>query len=154
MIISCNNCNIKFEINSDLIPDSGRLLMCSKCNSQWFYKKEVVRNEVIIDDIISDDVLVNNDNIKKDLLKNDLDDEDKDNILAENQKKEQTLKNKISPNILYKILVFIISMLALIILVDTFKGFISLFIPNIEFVFYNLYESIKDIVLFIKDLFK
>ena len=152
MIISCNNCNKKFEINSELIPDSGRLLMCSKCNSQWFYKKEVVRNEVIIDDIISDDVLINNDNIKEDLSKNDID--DKDNILAENQKKEQTLKNKISPNILYKILVFIISTLALIILVDTFKDFISLFIPNIEFIFYNLYESIKDIVLFIKDLFK
>ena len=144
MIISCNNCNKKFEINSELIPDSGRLLMCSKCNSQWFYKKEVVRNELIIDDVISGDVLRDNDNIKKDLSKNNFENEKKEDSLPENQNKEQALKRKISPNILYKILVFIISMLALIILLDTFKGFIGLFIPDIEFIFYNLYESIKD----------
>ena len=42
MIISCNNCHKKFDINSDLIPQNGRLLECSSCNHQWFFKKEVV----------------------------------------------------------------------------------------------------------------
>ena len=41
MIISCTNCSKKFEINSDLIPESGRLLECSACSHQWFFKKEI-----------------------------------------------------------------------------------------------------------------
>ena len=49
-------------------------------------------------------------------------------------------------------IVFLISFVALIILVDTFKYPISKIVPNIEFILYNLYESIKDIRLFLKDL--
>ena len=45
MIISCTNCNKKFEINSDLIPDSGRLLVCGSCNNEWFYTKEKLVDE-------------------------------------------------------------------------------------------------------------
>ena len=44
MIISCINCNKKFDLNSDLIPESGRLLVCGICNHEWFYKKEVIPN--------------------------------------------------------------------------------------------------------------
>ena len=40
MIISCNSCNKKFEINSELIQDSGRLLQCSNCNKKWFFEKD------------------------------------------------------------------------------------------------------------------
>ena len=43
-------------------------------------------------------------------------------------------------------------MIALIVIVDTFKSPISIIIPNIEYILYNLFESIKDIILFIKDL--
>ena len=50
------------------------------------------------------------------------------------------------------IIVFIISFTALIILIDTFKLPISVIFPNIEFLLYNLYESIMDIKLFINDL--
>ena len=38
MIISCIKCIKKFEINSDLIPENGRLLQCSSCSHQWFFK--------------------------------------------------------------------------------------------------------------------
>ena len=48
--------------------------------------------------------------------------------------------------------VIIITFIALIIIVDTFKYPIGKIVPNIEFILYNLYESIKDISLFIKDL--
>ena len=41
MIITCEQCNKKFEIESILIPEKGRLLQCSSCNHQWFYKKDV-----------------------------------------------------------------------------------------------------------------
>ena len=41
MIISCDQCLKKFEIDSNLIPNKGRLLQCSSCNHKWFYKKEM-----------------------------------------------------------------------------------------------------------------
>ena len=55
-------------------------------------------------------------------------------------------------NVLGKIVVFIISFIALIIILDTFQNPIGQFVPNIEFILYNLYESTKDIILFIRDL--
>ena len=45
-----------------------------------------------------------------------------------------------------------ISFIALILLADTFKIPLGKVIPNLEFLLYNLYESIKDIGLFIRDL--
>ena len=45
MIITCINCNKKFDINADLIPKNGRLLECSSCNHQWFFKIE--KNEKV-----------------------------------------------------------------------------------------------------------
>ena len=39
MIITCENCNKKFEINDDLIPKRGRLLQCGSCDHQWFFNK-------------------------------------------------------------------------------------------------------------------
>ena len=61
-------------------------------------------------------------------------------------------KKKKLNKILNYILVSIISFIALIILLDTFKKQLSVIIPNIETILYNLYESIKDIILFFKDL--
>jgi hypothetical protein len=63
-----------------------------------------------------------------------------------NQKKQKNFK------ILNIFIVAIISFVAFIIIVDTFKYPIGKIVPNIEFILYNLYESIKDISLFIKDL--
>ena len=37
MIISCENCNKNFEVDSDLIPEKGRLLQCNACDHKWFY---------------------------------------------------------------------------------------------------------------------
>ena len=45
MIISCNNCEKKFDIDSILIPEKGRLLQCNSCNHTWFFKNETI-NEV------------------------------------------------------------------------------------------------------------
>ena len=62
----------------------------------------------------------------------------------------QTENKKIS--FLSIILVFIISIAALVVLLDTFKSPVNLMMPNIEFVLDNLYETIRDILLFIQDL--
>ena len=51
------------------------------------------------------------------------------------------------------ILVFIISIVAFIVLLDTFKNPISLIIPDIDFILNSLYETLKDIALFAQDLF-
>ena len=61
-------------------------------------------------------------------------------------------KDKKNYNILSLTVVFIITFIALIIIFDTFQKPISNIIPNIEFLLYNLYETINDIVLFIRDL--
>ena len=44
MIITCNNCNKKFDIDASLIPDKGRLLQCASCDHKWFFKKETLEN--------------------------------------------------------------------------------------------------------------
>ena len=46
MIITCNNCNKKFDVDSSLIPDMGRLLQCASCDHKWFFKKVVPENTV------------------------------------------------------------------------------------------------------------
>ena len=61
-------------------------------------------------------------------------------------------KNKKNYNILGFTIVFIISFIALIIVLDTFQSPISKIVPDIEFLLYSLYETINDIKLFLKDL--
>ena len=46
MIIICISCNKKFDIDSNLIPEKGRLLQCNGCNHKWFFKKEVIKQTV------------------------------------------------------------------------------------------------------------
>ena len=181
MIIKCSNCYKQFDIDSNLIPDTGRLLQCASCDHKWFFKKEVLENTVspIIDDIDNDNVnisvqnnLSNNDEINPPNLLNEEVDADTEEKLDEKIEvnNEEEPKNKIDANINestttnakskkqknFKILnifiVAIISSVAFIIIVDTFKYPIGKIVPNIEFILYNLYESIKDISLFIRDL--
>jgi len=46
MIITCNNCNKNFDVNSSLIPANGRLLQCNSCDHKWFFKKEIKKRSV------------------------------------------------------------------------------------------------------------
>ena len=169
MIITCNNCNKKFDIDSNLIPDKGRLLQCASCDHKWFFKKEVLENTVspIDEDISIDSINIfdqNNSSINeeesvsnapKDEVEVDLEEETKEkkevNINESTQVNTKPKKQK-NFKILNIFVVAIISFVAFIIIVDTFKYPIGKIVPNIEFILYNLYESIKDISLFIRDL--
>ncbi|MDA7808820.1 zinc-ribbon domain-containing protein [Candidatus Pelagibacter sp.] len=169
MIITCNNCNKKFDIDSNLIPDKGRLLQCASCDHKWFFKKEVLENMVspIDEDINIDSINIFDQNssstneeksvldIPKDEVEVDLEDETKEKNEI-NINKSTQINNKPKKQKNFKILnifiVGIISSIAFIIIVDTFKYPIEKIVPNIEFILYNLYESIKDISLFIRDL--
>jgi predicted Zn finger-like uncharacterized protein len=169
MIITCNNCNKKFDIDSTLIPDKGRLLQCASCDHKWFFKKEVLEKKI---SPINQDTSIDNVNI---FDQNNSSINDVESVLdAPNDEVEVDLevdiKEKIEINIdespqvntkprkqkNFKILnilvVIIISFVAFIIIVDTFKYPIGKIVPNVQFILYNLYESIRDISLFIRDL--
>ncbi len=152
MIIKCEQCNKKFEIESTLIPEKGRLLQCSSCTHQWFYKKDILEETEVV--IKKQDIKskkneppveeINNIKVFEDLAPA------KEKKRKHSYKSIQTENKKLS--FLNVILVFIISIIALIVLLDTFKNPISLMIPNIEFILESLYETLKDILLFIQDL--
>jgi predicted Zn finger-like uncharacterized protein len=169
MIITCNNCNKKFDIDSNLISDKGRLLQCASCDHKWFFKKEALENTVSpideetgIDSInifdqnnssINEEERVSN--APKDEVELDLEEETKEKIEVNiNESAQVNTKPKKQKNfkILNIFVVAIISFVAFIIIVDTFKYPIGKIVPNVEFILYNLYESIKDISLFIRDL--
>tara|TARA_B100000686_G_C16233332_1_gene685972 strand:+ start:125 stop:562 length:438 start_codon:yes stop_codon:yes gene_type:complete len=145
MIIKCEQCNKKFDIESSLIPKKGRLLQCSSCNHKWFHKKDVLEksilnleNEKIHTEIKDNNIKVYNDFSSDKKIK---------------RKHSYSRPESKGLSFLNFILVFIISFIALIALLDTFKNPISLLIPNIEFILESLYETLKDVLLFIKDLF-
>ena len=166
MIVTCNNCNKKFNLDSKLIPDKGRLLQCASCDHKWYFKKEVLENTVspIDEDIGIVNIFDQNSpstneeesvlGVPKDEVAIDLEEIKEKIEININESTQVNTKPKKQKN--FKILniffVAIISFVAFIIIVDTFKYPIGKIVPNIEFILYNLYESIKDISLFIRDL--
>ncbi len=142
MIISCNQCNKKFEIDSNLIPNEGRLLQCSSCNHKWFYKKILVKKVINNEETIkfADKEI----NYKKKVVK--------ENKISIDIKQKKKIKIK-KISFLNIILVFIISIIALIIVIDTFKNQISIIIPDIKSILNSLFETLTDVILFLKDLF-
>ena len=154
MIITCVNCNKKFSVNSDLIPEDGRTIQCGSCNHVWFFKKDLKEKLEIqkkdetktIENQLSGDTKIPNKTINT-----------KNNYNKTSKKKSEIVKyqhkNKFSfSTFLSYIIVAIISFCALIILVDTFKSPLYHIFPGLELILYSLFETLKDIQLFIKDL--
>ena len=150
MIISCDQCHKKFEIDSSLIPKDGRLLECGSCNHKWFYKQDIKdkTEEIIIEPQLKNIEEEDIDPIRKDISQiKELDTSSEKKEIIENKKIKKI-------GVLNIIIVFIISFVALIILIETFKNPISIYIPNIEFILNSLHEILRDIILFFKDLIK
>jgi len=152
MIIECINCSKKFDVNSDLIPSTGRTIQCGSCNHVWFFnpnKANLKINEEIQPNI---SIPINNKKNKDIKTKKKTDQLNK----TENKKFEVTkYQAKSSFNItkfLSYILVSIITFIALLILIDTFKSVLYVVFPRLELVIFSLFETLKDIQLFIKDL--
>ena len=148
MIISCPCGDKKFEVNVSLIPKEGRLLQCGSCSHQWFYKPQSKINipEEVVE--LKNEVVQENETISS--VKEEKIEVPKKEKIEESEYKES--HNKI--NFLNIIIVAIISFAALILIIETFKFQISNFIPDIDFYLSSLYESLKDIYLFFKDLLK
>ena len=135
MNISCDKCKKKFDVDASLITDVGRMLECGTCKHRWFFKKDKSHDNVVEKTIIEKPI-INVDESKIEELTN------------------SSVNGKINNlNFLNLILVFIISFIAIVIVIDTFKSPLGKIVPNIELLLYSLYESLKDVVLFFKDLF-
>ncbi|MFL2852248.1 MAG: zinc-ribbon domain-containing protein [Candidatus Pelagibacter sp.] len=163
MIIECINCSKKFDVNSDLIPSSGRTIQCGSCNHTWFFKKDESNDAYLKKLEISADITDNSrkkvKNKKK--LKSHAENQKfslEDTIVSSEKKGSEIVEYAPKSNFTFGkflsfILVIIISFIAIILLLDTFKKPLFNFFPSLEFVLFSLYETLKDIKLFIKDLF-
>ena len=164
MIITCPNCNKQFKIDNSLIPDEGRDLQCGSCNHIWFYNIQEKNNEVLElkQEIISEDIETKAENKDdkieekqqpEEIIKTEINNKKKEKN-SEKQKNTTTLKkteNKGSKFFSY-LIVFIISFVALIILLDTLKTPLINMFPGLEIILFNLFETLQDIKLFIIDL--
>ena len=149
MIIECINCSKKFKVNADLIPSEGRNIQCGSCNHIWFFKKE---DQVQIKTIPIDSK--NKEEYTEIPIDTKASEEEK--ILSKNRVKDKIKKARKSSFSLSKllsyILVLIISFVAVLLIIDTFKTPLYQTFPKLELIMYNFYETLKDISLFIKDL--
>ncbi|GIS06779.1 MAG: hypothetical protein CM15mP109_15350 [Candidatus Dadabacteria bacterium] len=138
----------------NLIPIEGRNLQCGSCGHVWFFKNEE-KNLELKTEIIPNNEIESDKKIQKkiDINKKDLRDEIINNTDKALIKYEEGPKITLT-NLLGYIVVSILSFIALIILLDTFQIQLSSIFPNLELLLYNLYETMKDMLLFVKDLIK
>jgi predicted Zn finger-like uncharacterized protein len=163
MIINCIKCTKKFDVNASLIPDNGRTIQCGSCNHIWFYKPKIEqsKNEIkteIFSQKSNNKVLENkeDDHVNEKLSKTDETNNLENFANTKPFSNELTNKNKkttfsVSKFLSY-FLVFLITFIALIIVLDTFKTPLSSIIPELEIFLYNFFETLKDLYLFLKNL--
>ena len=162
MIITCPSCKKKFNIDINLIPTDGRNLQCGSCDHVWFYKKEDPIPETLQ---INEDITIQenedsnklNDDVSKDqtikqLVKDNKKVKSELSTNKETESKPEVIKKTQSSKFFSYLIVFIISLGALIILLDTLKTPLINIFPGLEVLLFNLYETLKDIKLFIIDL--
>ena len=164
MIITCPNCNKQFKIDNSLIPDEGRDLQCGSCNHIWFYNIQEKNNEVLElkQEIVSEEIETKSENKEDKIEEKQQSDEiikteinnkkiEKNSEKQKNTKTPKKTENKGSKFFSY-LIVFIISFVALIILLDTLKTPLINVFPGLEIILFNLFETLQDIKLFIIDL--
>ena len=160
MIITCPCEKKQFKIDDSLIPQEGRELQCGSCERVWFYKP---KNE-------SKDPLTLNENISVNKIEPVIETKDINLEFSKKLQKEKIVKPEIKKEISKEIpktvkklenkgfkffsylIVLIISFVALIILLDTLKTPLINVFPGLEIILFNLFETLKDIKLFIIDL--
>ena len=154
MFIECPNCNKKFEVDQNLIPEEGRLVQCGSCGHTWLFKKTIRPTIDVKPTIKKEKITEKNIPLKKSIKDN----VESKNLLSNKKKYEIVKKDENneyqSINYFKLFIVIFISFVAFIILLDTFKIYISNVFPQINDILNNLYESLVDMSLFFKDLLK
>ena len=162
MIIQCVNCNKNFEVDSSLIPENGRNIQCGSCNHIWFYTHIYIdkpnnpipnseNDEKVINPIIEKKttVPINTDSEKKHLF----DIQNLDQLSKTENSPELSASSKFDLGIVLSyMLVSIITCIAIVIIMDTFKSPLTNIFPGVELLLYNLFETIEDMFLFFKNL--
>ena len=149
MIIVCPSCGKNFNVDEDLIPDKGRLLKCGSCNQTWFFNKN---ENIEIKPSTSKVFVEEKSNIKQKKIRKPV-----SNFSTNIKKGSELVKYKPKYNFTFGkflsyIIVSIVTFIAIIIVLDTFKSPLSNIFPNLELVLYNLFETLRDLILFAKDL--
>ena len=162
MQIVCPICKKTFEVDASLIPDQGRLLQCGFCNYKWFFKEDEKLIETVSTQPIQSIENLPNFDLPKDTEKiikqaeEQIDMAPNKSIDQSNQQINEITINDNNQNLIEKILyttiVGIISFIAIIILIDTFKIQLIKIFPKLEYFLFSLYEILKDVKLFIIDL--
>ena len=147
MIIVCPCDEKKFEVDENLIPDKGRLLKCGSCDQTWFFNKNVsVQTKPLIDKPANQKKIFYKDqNTDKSVFKAPI--KPGSELVKYNPKYNFTFGKFLS-----YIIVSLITFIAFIIILDTFKSPLSNLFPNLELILYNLFETLRDLILFVKDL--
>ena len=159
--------NKNFNLDEKLIPRSGRNLKCSSCGHIWHHKFNV--------NIDNNNRKISEDkNSKFDIKFSEIDKKDHENkknessldinkegisekkiedfkVLSKQKKVNDEKSSQIKMAFIYLIIV-VISLLGLILLLDTFKYNLSNVFPGIIPLFNSFYETTMDLKLFFKDL--
>ena len=158
MIIICPCGDKRFEVDESLIPEKGRLLKCGSCDQTWFFDKNKQIND-IVKNIASPSKKITK---RKEIVDNDKSIKSNKNLSQEidkivNKKEKALVKYQKDrkftfSKLLSYTLVLIISFIGAVIVVDTFKAPLYEMFPELEILLFSLFETLKDIELFIKDL--
>jgi len=167
MIISCIKCNKRFSVDDKLIPKLGRILECGSCLHQWHYipilvinknidtskTESIIKNDepLIFDKNINEKSTIDpkiipsvDNNITKNSIPNLEDNKDPVDLVVENKKTKSNFFNKL--------LVAMLTFVALIIILDTFRDKLSSIFPSLDLYLYSLYNILTDIYLFVTNL--
>ena len=161
MIITCPNCKKKFNIDSTLIPEDGRDLKCGSCNHVWLYKIEDVNSKPLTLNENNDNNEIKPVKAEKEIngrveknqpIHKKINEKDEDINTKKFQEKQKTISKNSGGKFFSYLIVFIITFVALIILLDTLKTPLINVFPGLEIILFNLFETLQDIKLFIIDL--
>ena len=170
MIVECPNCDKNFHLDEKLIPQNGRTLKCSSCSHIWHHKISInidnKNNKISEDKNTKSDTKLSkteekdNEVNKKDKFKDTLDiskesiseKKIKNSKVKTNDKKVNNEKSSKIKMMFIFLIILIISLLGLILLLDTFKYNLSNVFPGVIGLFDSFYETMLDLKLFFKDL--
>ena len=144
MIIECQNCNKKFDLEDKLIPSKGRLVQCGFCHSQWHQLPNNTTSS--LKEKVIDKVDISKDEAKEQSI-------NKTKKIRSKVRDKQEFKNKNIGFFSY-IFIFLISIIAFFLIAETFEYQINNIFPNFGNYIIHVYETLNNILILIKDLFK
>ena len=143
MIIVCQSCNKKFDIKDILIPPKGRLVQCGFCHSKWHQLSNIKTSS--LKEKVIDEVDISKDEAKEQSI-------NKKKIRSKARDKQEFKSKNIG--FFSYIFIFLISIIALFLIAETFEYQINNIFPNFGNYIIYVYETLNNILILIKDLFK